>query len=415
MRILFVSQWFDPEPAFKGLPFARELVRLGHRVQVLTGFPNYPGGKVYDGYRIRPLQREVCDGIPVLRVPLYPSHDRSALRRVANYASFAGSAAVLGTILADRADVAYVYHPPATVGLAALALRALRGIPFVYDIQDLWPDTLRATGMLRSGLVLRLVDLWCRMVYAAASRIAVLSPGFRDVLIRRGVPAQKVEVVYNWCDERQVPRAGRDDDLARELGLAGRFNVVFAGTMGAAQGLEAVLRAAREVAATLPAAQFVFVGGGTEVTRLQKLAGEMELANVRFLPRRPVSEIGAVLNLADALLVHLRDDPLFEITIPSKTQAYLATGRPILMAVKGDAARLVECAGAGVCCAPEDPAALARAVVALAELSPGERSAMGERGRAFYERELSMSSGVRRFERLLAAACGTRQNEGERR
>src|SRR6478735_2159975 len=150
MRILLITQWFDPEPTFKGLLFAKELQRLGHEVEVLTGYPNYPGGRIYDGYRIRPFQRSIVEGVPVTRVALYPSHDSSGARRLLNYGSFAVSAA-LASLVARRPDVAYVYHPPGTIALPALALRVLRGVPFVYDVHDLWPETLSSTGMVSSG------------------------------------------------------------------------------------------------------------------------------------------------------------------------------------------------------------------------------------------------------------------------
>ena len=141
-RILLITQWFDPEPTFKGIVFARELVRQGFEVEVLTGFPNYPSGKIYPGYQLRWLQRETIDGVQVTRVPLYPSHDNSAIRRVANYTSFAAAALVYGLFGAKRADVIYAYQPPLTVGVTAALLRLLRRIPVVYDIQDMWPDTL---------------------------------------------------------------------------------------------------------------------------------------------------------------------------------------------------------------------------------------------------------------------------------
>ena len=157
MRILFLTQFFAPEPSFKGLPFAKELTRLGHEVQVLTGFPNYPGGHAYDGYQVKFFQRETMDGIPVLRVPLYPSHDKSVFRRSLNYLSFAASAASIGAALGKPADVMYVYHPPGSIGLPAILISKLRHIPFVYDIQDLWPDTVAATGMVDSRVVLQLL------------------------------------------------------------------------------------------------------------------------------------------------------------------------------------------------------------------------------------------------------------------
>ncbi len=402
-----LSQFFA-EPHFKGLPFARELTRRGHEVEVLTGFPNYPGGKLYPGYRVRPWQREIMEGITVSRVALYPSHDRSALRRIANYASFALSAAAVGPCLVNKPDVVYVYHPPATVGLPAIVLRALRGCPLVYDIQDLWPDTIFSSGMVQRRWIASALDRWCRFVYSHVDRIVVLSPGFRQTLIARGVAAEKIDVIYNWADETSLRCAGCDEHRMRELGLAGRFNVVFAGTMGIVQRLDAVLEAAQLCAATASDVQFVFVGGGVDKARLEQRAGRMRLPNTRFLPRLPVEAVGAVMSRADVLLVHLKDDPLFRITIPSKTQAYLAVGRPILMAVAGDAAKLIEQSRSGIACPPENPLALAEAVKRLRSMARPQREQLGANGRAFYDRHLSLRVGVENFERVFQAGVDER-------
>jgi glycosyltransferase involved in cell wall biosynthesis len=399
MRILILSQWFDPEPTFKGVAFAKELVRRGHEVEVLTGFPNYPGGKLYPGYRVRPWQRERIAGIPVLRVPLYPSHDQSALGRAANYGTFALSAA-LGSAFVRPPDVVYVYHPPATIGLPAIALRMLRSVPVVYDVQDLWPDTVAATGMVHNKAALRLLDRWCRFVYRKADRLVVLSPGFKTALTLRGVPEAKIEVIYNWCDEAAV---GANGGPPVTLGAPGDFTVLFAGTMGFAQGLDAVLEAARICATSVPRARFVFVGGGVDRERLERRTAEMALANVRFLPRQPMNEMGRFFCASDVLLVHLKDDPLFRITIPSKTQAYLAAGKPILMGVRGDAAALVVRSGAGIVCEPENPASIAAGVAELASANPGCLAEMGRAGQDFYNRELSLAAGAARFERAFQA------------
>jgi len=403
MRILMVTQWFDPEPAFKGLVFAKALRERGHEVEVLTGFPNYPGGKVYPGYRIRPFQREVMDGIPVLRVPLYPSHDQSPVGRALNYLSFGLSASILGSPTVSRADVMYVYHAPATIGLPAVVIGQLRRIPFVYDINDLWPDTLDATGMLNGKAPLWMIDRWCRFVYRRAGRVVVVTPGFKAALCARGVSEEKIEVIYNWCDERQAAGTGPDEALARDLGMAGRFNVVFAGTMGKAQALDSVLEAAGIVAERLPAVQFVFVGGGIEVERLKKSAVEKGLPNVLFLPRRPVSEIGRVLDLADVLLVHLKDSPLFRITIPSKVQTYLAIGRPILLGVRGDAENLVTAAKAGIPCQPESPLGIAQTVEEFFRMPRQRLREMGENGARYYRENLSLSMAVGKFEDVFRA------------
>ena len=407
MRILLLTQWFDPEPTFKGLPFARALTARGHSVEVLTGFPNYPGGRVYSGYRIRWRQVEFLDGIRVVRVPLYPSHDGSGLGRVLNYASFAVSAAVLGSLSVSRPDITYVYHPPGTVGFPALAIRALRGAPFVYDVQDLWPDSVAMSGMMSSPRLIRLLGAWCGVVYKASSQLVVLSPGLKSALVARGVPEEKVHVIYNWCDETSIGPSAPDEVLERELGFYGRFNVVFAGTMGRAQGLEAVLRAAQRLQQAEPKIQFVFVGGGIQVEDLRQTATDLRLDNVRFVPRQPASHIGRILALADVLLVHLKDDPLFTITIPSKTQAYMAAGRPILMAVNGDAADLVREAQCGICCQPGNPESIAGAVGRLAATSEGSRRAMGENGRRFYAERLSLEAGVGRFDEVFRIAVGS--------
>ena len=207
MKILLLTQWFDPEPALKGLEFAKALVQRGHDVEVLTGFPNYPGGRVYAGYRVAFRQREEMDGVPVTRVALYPSHDSSAAGRTANYLSFALTAASIGACSVTRPDVAWVYHPPATAAFPAMVLKTLRGVPFVLDVQDLWPDTLAATGMVSNRFALGVAGRFCAAAYRSAARIAVLSPGFKRLLVARGVPEWKIDVVYNWCRKTSpVPR-----------------------------------------------------------------------------------------------------------------------------------------------------------------------------------------------------------------
>jgi lipopolysaccharide/colanic/teichoic acid biosynthesis glycosyltransferase/glycosyltransferase involved in cell wall biosynthesis len=401
MRILFVTQWFDPEPTFKGLAFARELARMGHQVQVLTGFPNYPGGKIYPGYRVRLLQRQQIDGIDIVRVPLYPSHSRSTVGRIANYLSFAAAATLIGPLVLTRPDAIYAYHPPPTVGLPALVLRMMFGTRLVYDIQDMWPDTVAATGMLRATWMLRLLSTWCGFIYRHADHLTVLSPGFKRVLIQRGVPAERISVIYNWCDEAQIA-SGRGVSVTGALDQwSDKFLVVFAGTMGDAQALGSVLDAAQLVALRRPDVHFLFVGGGTDVGRLTRDAAARQLSNVSFLARVPVGEIGPVLARADALLVHLKDDPLFRITIPSKTQAYMAAGRPIVMAVGGDAEALLKQANCGIACDPENPRQLAAAVETLAGMSSDERQALGDNGRRFYDSACSLSKGAQSFEAVF--------------
>lgn len=399
LRVILLTQWFDPEPQIKGLLFARGLTNAGFDVEVVTGFPNYPGGKIYAGYRIRSLQREHIDGVNVTRVPLFPSHDRNKLHRVLNYVSFMLSAWFYLTFMARRADVLYVYHPPITVGLAGALSQFFRRMPVVLDIQDMWPDTLRSTGMISSDRLVNLIGAVCRFVYGRCSHIIAQSNGFKTLLIQRGVPEDKVTVLYNWADESAIgkPVAARPASMPDD----GQFRVLFAGNMGAAQGLDSVLDAACIVARSSSEIEFCFMGNGVETERLAARVREEGLANVRFLPRVQMEDVGAYLSAADSLLVHLRADPLFSITVPSKTQAYMAAGRPLIMAVAGDAAELVRESQGGVAIPPENPQALAEAVLQMSRLSKDDRERMGARASEYYKKKLSLQHGVEIFAGLF--------------
>lgn len=401
VRILLLTQWFQPEPQFKGLPLAKALIERGHEVEVLTGFPNYPGGKLYQGYRIRPWQRETMDGVRVTRTALYPSHDRSAFRRVLNYTSFALSSALLALTL-KRPDVIYVYCPPMTAAAGAIALRFTRRVPYVVDIQDLWPDTLASTGMVNSGLLMRLVGAWSSFAMRQAASLVVLSPGFERRLAARGI-RKPIHIIPNWAPPEIALQAER---LApRTYSGAATFNILFAGNMGKAQGLDAVIRAARRLKREAPAIRFTLIGGGVEVEHLRAASAAAGTDNIVFLPQRPADEMESVFAEADALLVHLRDDPLFAITIPSKTQAYLAIGRPILMGVRGDAAAMIENAGAGIAFSPEDADALVEVAKKLSKMSPEALAAMGRSGAAYYQAHLAFDKGVDALERVLSEAA----------
>lgn len=408
MRILLLTQLFQPEPNhLKGLTFAKELAKRGHEVEVLTGFPNYPGGEVYPGYKVRLQTREMMEGVSVTRVALYPSHDDSGFRRFLCYASFGISASLLGPFLVKRPDVIHVYQGPATLALAAIVLRLWHRTPFVLDVQDLWPESVISSGMLKFPGGVPLLERWCRLSYRLASRVVVLSEGYKAALEKRGCEGGKIDVVRNWSDESQSRGVAGNPAVAERLSLSGYFNVLFAGTMGKVQALDAVIHAASLLKETHPDVQFVFVGGGVDVDRLKGLAEEEKASNVRFVPRQPASEIGGILAVADALLIHLKDDDLGRIGIPQKTQAYLAAGKPIVMAVRGEAADLVHQAGAGILCEPENPESIADAVRKLRAMPPQERSVLGESGRRFYDEELSFRVGVLRMETILRNAAET--------
>lgn len=404
VHILILSQFYDPEPNFKGHALARALQARGHSVTAITGFPNYPSGRLYPGYRLRWRQWEDLDGVRVLRLPLYPDHSGSRLKRVLNYLSFAASSSLLGPALCGPANVMWVYHPPLTVGIPAWWIGLLRQVPFVYEVQDLWPESVIASGIIANGMVIRLLRWLERFIYHRAAAVTVISPGFKRSLVAKGVPAAKVHVIPNWADEEVYRPMPRDPELGARYGLTGRFNVMFAGNMGPAQALHMALQAASTLH-DLPAIQFTLIGDGIELPHLQHEARRLGLTNVRFIERQAAAEMPRFFAWADALLVSLGKG--YQATIPSKTIAYLACGRPILCSVAGDAADVVRETGAGLVCPPEDPATLAQAVRDLYAMPAERREAMGQAGRQAFLAHYTQAVLVDRYESLLSQVAHT--------
>ena len=394
MKIMLLTQWFDPEPAFKGLAFARQLIKESFSVEVVTGFPNYPTGKIYPGYKLHLLQREYIDDVQITRVPLYPSHDSSAFKRILNYTSFGLSSLIYGLFWAKKPDVIYVYHPPLTTAISAIIIRFFKKVPVVYDIQDMWPDTLAATEMLKNKKLLALIGRICLWVYKHADKIVVLSPGFKALLIQRGVQEDKIQVIYNWCHEDALKSINQTSQLRLS---PYKLNILFAGNIGYAQGLDAIVRAAEKLSHLALDVAFVLLGNGVALKTLKDKIKAKNLNNIICLPAVPMHEVSAYLNAADILLVHLKDNPLFSVTIPSKTQAYMAIGKPILMAVRGDAAELVKTAECGITASPEDAENIVSTILKFIEMSEDERRLMGEKGQAYYFKHLSLDVGVKKF------------------
>ena len=387
MRILYLTQWFEPEPnIIKGLAFVRELQAAGHEVTVVTGLPNYPTGRIYPGYRLRPIQHEEIAGVRVTRLPLYPSHDASALRRSLNFLSFFGALLIYCLWRAGRYDLAYVYHPPITVGFAAALAGCVRRLPYVLDVQDLWPDTVSTTGLTGAAALARPLGFVCRFVYRRSALIIAQSDGMRRALAARGVPAAKISTIHNWAVREAAPARPRGSE-ERES-----FTIVYAGNFGRAQGLATVVEAAEILARRRQDIQIRLIGSGLDCEPLSERAQGVPGLSVE--PRVPADEIDSIVAGADAVLLHLRDEPLFRITVPSKTQAYLAYGRPVVAGVAGEAAELLQRSGGATVVAPCDATALAGAIAHMADLSREEREKMGAAGRRFYIDNLSFASGM---------------------
>ncbi len=406
MRIAYISQWFDPEQGSAALPgvIARALANRGHEVHVLTGFPNYPDGKLYPGYSVRAYQRESFDGVVVHRAPLWVNHDDSALRRAGNYLTFAGAASLVALSRLPEVDVAWVHSTPATTAMPALALQSRRGTPFVLHVQDLWPDTVTASGFLsssRASAVERGLHRFCDFTYRRARHVAVTAPGMAERLLQRGVPGEKVSYVPNWADESAFRPLHARDQAKKSLGVDGRFTVMYAGNFGEFQSLDTIVRAAERLRHRQDIA-FVLVGGGVEESRLKKAVSSAALSNVVFVPSQPFDRMAHVLAAGDVQVISLRDRPLSRTTLPSKLQATLAAGRPLIGAIAGDAARVILDSGAGLCVTPGSDAEMAAAAEQLAALSPGDLEAMGVAARSHYEQTYAEQAALDRIEAILS-------------
>jgi len=386
MKILVLSQYFTPEPITKPLEIAEALRDAGHSVHVVTGFPNYPDGKLYPGFPLRLFRRDIVAGIPVIRTWVFPSHGTSRVGRLLNYASFMVSS-IAGGLLAGRFDAIYVWHPPLTIGVAAAAIAAIRRRGFVYDVLDIWPESAIATGFLRPGRLFNLLARLETFVYRRAAHIFVVTDSARANLIGKGVPHNKITVQPPWYDDanmRQIAPSDREAVRSHE-DWHGRFVVMFAGNMGVLQGLDNLLhsvqRLPRDTAITV-----AMVGDGMDLPRLKQLVIDLQLTGrVAFVERQPSSAMARYFAAADALFVQLRTSPVAGFSIPAKTVAYLAAGKPIVVASTGAAAEIVSKAEAGIVVPPDDADGLARALVDMSRMNSDERARMGCRGRQYFE------------------------------
>lgn len=410
MRIGILSQWYDPETGGPALPgvLARGLRDRGHEVQVVTGFPNYPQGRLYDGYQMHRRLDEVVDGISIRRVALYPAHGGSPVKRMANFASFAASASVSGIGVLKDVDAIWVYNSPATVSAPAELSKLLHGRPHVLHVMDLWPDSILAAGFARPGrgfsVVRRGLDAWCAATYRWASSVAYITYGVGALLRDRGVPESHLHYVPVWADEA-VFQPSNDTSIRAELGLDDSFVVLYAGALGKIQAIDSLIDACSRVR-DLPAFHCLIAGSGAEGPSLQRRAADLKLDNVTFLGQVSKSEMTRVMAAGDLHLISLRSDPLSSITLPSKVQATLASARPAIVAIDGDAKRVAVESGAGLPVEPGSVDALERAIRSAYASGRSEMSRLGQLGRDYYECEFAAHIGVERVERLLAAGAG---------
>src|SRR6266571_1104871 len=399
MKILVFTQHFWPED-FRINDLATSLRKRGHEVTVLTGFPNYPNGRVFPGYSIKLFQREVYDGVSIIRVPIYPDNSYSLIKRGWTYLSFLLSASLLGPFLIGRAVSIVVFQPgPITVGIPAIIFKYIKRAPVFLWVQDIWPDTLKATGLIRQSWIITAVSWMVHFIYCHCDVILAQSRGFISKIVAMGQSPTKVVYMPNWSEALYHP-VKRDDKFAQREGMVGGFYVLFAGNIGRSQDFETLLGAA-EILRSEPGIYFIILGDGAMAQHHMEKALAAKLDNVVFMGRKPVEAMPHYFALADALLVLLKREPIFSLTIPSKLQSYMACGRPILAAVEGEAAAIIRESGAGIVCDPGNPAALAEAICTMYRLPREQRESFGQAAMAYYRAHFDREKILARFETLL--------------
>ncbi len=402
MKVLVVSQYFPPEP-FRVGDFVNGLQQRGCEVTVLTGFPNYPKGKIYDGYKQSLCQIEYKEGIRIIRVPIFPDTSYSKWRRILNYLSFPISAFLIGLFVIRSRDYQKIVTwqlSPVTIALPSILLRFFQRskAPIFHYVQDLWPESLEASGQVKNIKILRLVDIIVKFIYKSSNKILIQSKNMSEKIEKYGIAKNDIIYLPNWSEDIYIPVI-KNREIAQIEGLDQSFNVIFAGNLGAAQNLEILIQAARELV-SFSNIKIVIYGDGSNRIFLEKIA--KDLPNVFFKGRRLPEEMPQLFALAHVTVVSLKRNPIFELTIPSKIQSYLACGRPIIAALEGSGATIIEEANAGLVCRPEDHIALKDAILSLYQMDSTQLEQLGVNGRYYYEQHFAREKVLDRFLELLA-------------
>lgn len=371
MHILFFTDFFPPEvnaPANRTFEHCREWVRLGHKVTVVTSVPNFPKGEVFSGYRNRLWQREEVDGISVIRVWTFISANEGFLKRLVDQLSYFLPAFLAG-LFVRKVDIIVGTSPNFFSTCSAFCAAALKRVPWIFELRDIWPESIRALGAIKGSWAPDVFEKLELYLYRKSSAVISVTKAFKGNLIDRGIDGRKIHVVTNGVDLSSFSPRPKDPSLVKRLGLGRKFVLGYIGTHGAAHGLETLLDAA-EMAQAAPKTRdyhFLFVGHGAEKGKLEALAAKRKLANVAFIDTVPKEEVANYWSLLDASIIHLKRIPLFKKVIPSKSFESMAMGIPILLGVEGEIADIVKGEGAGLLFEPENPEALMQAAQTLHE------------------------------------------------
>lgn len=367
MHIYYIIHYFPPE-LNGGATRASELAKLwsmaGHQVTVLTGFPNHPNGVIPEGYRGKWFMEETVDGYQVRRNVIYATPNKGSFKRILNHISLTVSS-VLGSLFKERPDVIIASSPPLFLGISGYVLSRLKRVPYVFEVRDIWPQQAVDLGMLRNRYIIRTMEALEFFLYRSAAKVIGVAESTRRTLVRRGLSPDKVEIVFNGTDLEKFRPGPAGTALKERFGLRDRFVVSYIGTIGLSQGLMVLVEVAQKLEEHYPDIHLLIVGDGAQRDTLVTRCDELGLKNITFLEPQPRSLVPDLYRLSDVTVVSLRNVPLFKRTIPSKIFEIMSCGIPMVLAVDGEARKIVEEADAGLCIEPENSEAMTEAVLKL--------------------------------------------------
>lgn len=399
MKIVLVTQYFFPEN-FKSNDIAFELVKRGHEVTVLTGLPNYPEGKFYTGYGFFKKRRETINGVKVIRASLIPRGKGGGIRLFLNYFSWAFFASTRALFLAfeDKFDAVLVHEPsPITQGFPAIVIKKIQKIPLHFWVLDLWPESLTSAGGIKNKAVLSFFTGMVKYIYNNSDKILISSKGFKESILTKGNYEDKLIYFPNWAEDSIL----KGDSNYPIPELPQGFKILFAGNIGVAQDVNSIIKAALILKEKLDI-HFVFVGDGRSKQELEDFVTINYLnQTVHFLGRFPIDAMKTFFTQADVLLVSLKDELIFNATVPAKLQAYLCTQRPILGMLNGEGAAIINDANCGLFVNAGDSNGLAKKILELYQMSNEERNILGGNGFKYFEENFTMSKCIDNLEFIL--------------
>lgn len=399
MKILIVTQYFWPEN-FRINDIALGLIERGHKVEVLTGKPNYPQGKYYKGYSFFSKGTEFWNEVKIHRSKLIPRGKSGGIRLMLNYISFAVFSSIKAFFLKEKFDRILVYEPsPITVGLPAIVCKSRRNTPIYFWVQDLWPQSVSAAGGINNTTLLNLLDKLTRWIYKKSDKVLIQSNAFREILVKQEVDSKKI-IYYPNSVEGFFKVQKADVNLLSALPIG--FKIMFAGNIGESQDFETIIEAARIVSIQNKSIKWLILGDGRKRSFVEEKIKELSLENQVFLlGSQNVSTMPNYFSCADCLLVSLKKDYIFSLTIPSKIQSYLACGKPILASLDGEGGRILNEAKAGFVIEAENPQELANKALEIASLNLEDLLNLGKNSRAYFESNFEREFLITRLEEIL--------------